>query len=492
MRKNSDGRIAGFFWTVVLLFLLIYFNDAIAQPDILWTQIWGGTTNDYLRRAQPTSDGGFIAVGWTFSFGTGNGDIWLIKTDASGDSLWTRTYSGAGTDRGYSVQQTSDGGYIIVGETYISGSNYKVWLIKTDSSGNMEWNSIFGGVSNDRCYSVEQTTDGGYFLVGESNSYGDICGDILLIKTDSLGNESWMQLLGEDWWFDYARHGGQTADGGYIVTGWKSYMDPTLEDGSLVLIKTDSLGIMVWEQNYIGDEADRGESVQQTVDGGYFITARTLSYGAGDSDVWWIKTNEYGNITWSNTYGGTGNDRGQFGQELNGDGYILTGYTESYGAGGKDIWVIRTNLSGIVYWTKTIGGVGDEISTGVQQTPDGGYIVAGYTDSYGAGGYEAFLVRIESDLGIEESSPEASPVLGVSPNPSSGQVNISYLQQTDGWITLAVYDLAGRKLEDIFNGFSIQGEHTISWNPKDNNTGVYLILLETPTSQRTAKLLLYK
>lgn len=227
----------GNFVKVFLFFIVaaaLFVTPAAAQ-DWEWDKTFGGSEEEQAVEVQITADGGFIIIGLTQSFGAGSGDVWLIKTDGSGNEEWSRTFGGAENDTGFSVRQTSDGGYIITGFTESYGAGWRdVWLIKTDANGNMEWEKTFGGANNDLSRGVQQTTDGGYIIAGDTESYGAGSRDAWLIKTDASGNKQWERIMG-------------------------------------------------------GANLDAVRSIQQTDDGGYVVAGYTESYGAGSLDAWLIK-----------------------------------------------------------------------------------------------------------------------------------------------------------------------------------------------------------
>jgi hypothetical protein len=257
------------------------------NPEVAWNSTFGGSYTDEADSVQQTSDGGYIITGRTASYGAGKCDVWLIKTDSSGNVAWNKTFGGSDTDYGCSVQQTSDAGYIIAGHTYSYGAgNYDVWLIKTDSSGNETWNKTFGGSSSDHGYSVQQTSDAGYIIAGRTYSYGAGKSDVWLIKTDSSGNVAWNKTFGGSY-TDEAYSVQQTSDGGYVIAGYTDLY--VTSSGDVWLIKADSSGNKTWNKTFGGSDSDYGYSVQQTSDGGYIIAGRTYSYGAGSGDVWLIK-----------------------------------------------------------------------------------------------------------------------------------------------------------------------------------------------------------
>jgi predicted secreted protein len=354
-----------------------------------WVKTFGGSNDDGGSSVQQTSDGGFILVGYTWSFGAGGPDVWLIKTDADGNKLWDRTFGGRGPDWGSSVQQTSDGGFIIVGYTASFGAG-DVWLIKTDANGNKQWDRTFDGSGLDSGSSVQQTSDGGFIIVGDTASFGAGGFDVWLIKTDADGNKQWDRTF-DGSGLDSGSSVQQTSDGGFIIVGDTASFGAGGFD--VWLIKTDANGNKQWDRTFSGSGLDSGRSVQQTSDGGFIIVGYTESFGAGGFDVWLIKTDADGNKQWDRTFDGGGSDWGYSVQQTSDGGFIIVGYTESFGAGGFDVWLIKTDADGNKLWDRTFGGGGSDWGYSVQQTSDGGFIIVGATRSFGAGDYDVLLIK---------------------------------------------------------------------------------------------------
>jgi hypothetical protein len=404
------------------LFTIAFMN---LSAQITFQKTFGENGSDYGHAVQQTSDGGFIIVGITLGFGTSNVDVYLIKTNDRGDTLWTKTFGETEWDFAYSVQQTSDGGYIIVGAILsLSVGDYDVLLIKTDSSGNILWTKIFGGTGDDSGSSVQQTSDGGFIIVGTTSNFGSGDKDVYLIKTDNNGGIIWTNTFRRLMW-NSGNSVQQTSDGGYIIVG--DTKDP-FSESYVYLIKTDSSGDSLWTKTFGGTDDDSGGSVQQTSDGGYIITGVTKSFGAGYEDAYLIKTDANGDSLWTKTFGGTNSESGSSVQQTSDGGYIFTGRTISFGAGGSDVYLVKTDGSGNTLWTKTFGGAGNDKGNSVQQTSDGGYIIVGDTESFGPGDLDVYLIKTDANGDIATGiAAQANSVLSVKsyPNPTGNNLNIS-------------------------------------------------------------------
>jgi hypothetical protein len=400
---------------VVCVLLAAFCLASVAFAQTNWQRTYGGTSNDYGYSVQQTSDGGYIIAGHTSSFGAGGEDAYLVKTNAQGDTLWTRTYGGPYDDDGYSVQQTTDGGFIVAGYTRSFGAGTgDVYLIKTDSKGDTLWTRTYGGAFTDWGNSVQQTADGGYVIVGLTFSFGpgtpNWC-NFYLIKTNASGDTLWTRTYGGPDGDDGSSVQ-QTTDGGYIVAGTGSFS----AEWEVYLVRTNAQGDTLWTRAVGSPRAIYGRSVQQTTDGGYIIAGSGLS-GAGGLDACLIKTNSSGDTVWTRTYGGPHDEEGYSVQLTTDGGFIVSGYTKSFGAGAMDVYLVKTDAQGDALWTRTYGGPGSDIGYSIQQTNDGGYIITGSAVPLGGGSADVYLVKINAD-------PDVGPAAILSPpgTPESGRV----------------------------------------------------------------------
>jgi uncharacterized delta-60 repeat protein len=367
---------------------------ATFTPGSGWAKTYGGPNWDEAYSIQQTTDGGYIVAGRTHSFGAGYADIWVLKLDPNGDVQWQKTYGGPDWDTAYSIQQTSDGGYIVAGMTESFGAGYAdIWVLKLDSNGDVQWQKTYGGPGNDGAYSIRQTADGGYIVAGETTSFGAGNFDMWVLKLDQNGNIQWQKTYGGPYG-DRAYSIRQTADGGYIVSGEYSFGAGYVD---IWVLKLDSNGNVQWQKTYGGPDWDTAYSIQQTSDGGYIVAGWTASFGAGVSDLWVLKLDPNGNIQWQKTYGGSANDRAESIQQTTDGGYIVAGWTYSFGAGNFDMWVLKLDQNGNIQWQKTYGGPYGDVATSIQQTSDGGYIVPGWTASFAVGVSDLWVLKLDAN-----------------------------------------------------------------------------------------------
>jgi len=404
------------------IFLPVLSNDiALADnvtippksTDIVWQKCIGGTNEEAGHCVQLTSDGGCIIAGYTASrdgditINKGKKDFLVVKLDSKGKVQWLKTYGDVEDDIAYSIGLTSDGGYIVAGATnyrdtvqygYHGSSDY--WILKLTSSGALQWEKCFGGNGEDVATCVQQTTDGGYIVVGTSNSKnGDVennfgGSDVWLIKLDDSGTLQWNRTIGRRG-YDMGYGVQQTSEGGFIVGG-KIDSDPgetgdDYELGDLYTAYVDASGTVQWGKFFGGIGDDNAYCVRQTSDGGYIAVGNIGSLGAdcdhyhaGD-EAWAVKVTATGSFEWEKHYGGTGDDIVYNARQTSDDGYILAGETESYNGevsdahhhSGTDAWLIKLNSQGAIEWQKCYGGGGNDIAYDVRPTSDGGYVFVG-------------------------------------------------------------------------------------------------------------------
>jgi len=458
-----------------LLFICAYIITN-AQTHLQAENAFGGRDVDNAFSIQQTRDGGFITVGRTHSNNDdvhgnhGEFDYWVIKLGKLGGLQWQRCFGGELDDVAFSVQQTKDGGYIVAGE---SNSNFEqvtdnhgvldFWLVKLDSSGNIIWKKSFGGSKDDFATSVKQTKDGGYIVVGGTNSNdGDVTNhhgptittDYWLVKLDAGGNKQWQKTYGGTN-NDFAESVIQTKDGGYIIAGNTNSKNGDVTNvrdtiyGDAWIVKTDAIGKIQWQKTHGGSDYDQMNSIQQTKDGGYVSCGWTRSNdgdvtGAhGNYDFWVIKLDSIGTLKWQRSLGGSEGDLAYSIEQKNDGGYIAAGGTGSNDGqvtglhGREDFWVVRLTANGNIKWQQALGSTELEEAKSVDITKDGGYIVAGWTgfqnnnngDVTGThGDYDVWIAKLtETAHGI--TSKNLSPVnnlqFELSPNPARDFVHLA-------------------------------------------------------------------
>jgi len=422
----------------------------LAQPDTLWTRAFGGDSWDQAFDVKQTTDGGFIIVGYTQSYGAGSTDVYLIKTDSDGDTLWTNTYGTGSSEIGNSVAQTTDGGYIIVGSSDSFSLSEDILLIKTDSFGNVCWEQGIDAGGTDYAKSVQQTFDGGYIIAGRIRQAFENNYDILLVRTDQFGNPLWIQAF-EDLHHGKGESAVETADGGFVVAGWGN-PDPGFSD--VILIKTDWLGEQEWCRTYGGEDDEFCFSVQQTTDDGFILAGSTGSFGNG-GDAYLIKTDVEGNEQWSQTYGGSLLDEFYSVRQTADGGYICVGITDTVDYWEwYDFYLVKTDEYGNCLWSQNYGNgniASEEWAYSVCQTSDFGYIVAGHI-LFPGNGYDVYLMRLAPDIvPVNPEDDSDKPILEKllhppHPNPFNPTTQLIFTLPVASTVTLDVFDVAGSRV----------------------------------------------
>ncbi len=426
---------------ITILYALILFNGVnnkshAQAPAIQWQKCLGGPDGDVAYSIQQTNDGGFIVAGFTYSNDGdvlgfhGYNDAWIVKLNSSGDIEWQKCLGGTDHDFAYSIQQTSDGGFIVAGLTGsndgdVSGNHggRDAWVVKLNSSGEIEWQKCLGGTNYDFAYSIQQTSDGGFIVASITGSNdGDVSGnhggsDYWVVKLNSSGGIEWQKCLG-----------GTNSDGGIF-------------------------------NDYI-------YSIQQTSDGGFIMACETMSNDGdvsgnhGSYDAWVVKLNSLGDIEWQKCLGGTNRDIANSIQQTSDGGFIVAGSTSSNDGdvsgnhGYGDAWVVKLNSSGDIEWQKCIGGTNYEFANSIQQTSDGGFIVAGETlsnngDVSGNHGYsDAWVVKLTNEPDrINEI--ENYNLLSIYPNPFTEYAIITFDNPTNEKYRLLIIDVTGKVVMEI-------------------------------------------
>ncbi|MFZ1664726.1 MAG: T9SS type A sorting domain-containing protein [Flavobacteriales bacterium] len=442
-----EGRLR----LLLLASLFLFLTEASAQ--VTWQATYGGYSTDEGNSVLVNSDGNYLVVGSTGSFGAGSGDIYVLLLDPNGMKIWSRTLGGIGIDQGRKVVEAPDGGFVIAGITNSSDNGgYDGYVAKIDADGTLLWEHTYGGEGWDLLYSITNSADGGLIAGGETFSSGNGGGDAWAVKLDANGLMQWEQTYGgtEE---DFARSVIATTDGGYMIAG------ATTEAGNqnAWLVKLDDAGNVSWDAQAGGDSLDFANSVIQTADGGYAAVGTTKSYSVY-TEALHFKFDLNGNLQWVRNWGQVNNQESIDLVELS-DGRLLSvGYVNTAGSGGKDMFIFFSTADGDFLEGISNGGdngAGDEYGSSVAIVSDGGFVFCGYTQSFGFGIRDVYVVKTDS-VGLTQSiavdsyfDPLSIPTQGSSskpiiyPNPTNGQVLLS---NPEVWQRVALFDAIGRTL----------------------------------------------
>jgi hypothetical protein len=356
-----------------------------------FSHLFGGPGTEVGNAVRELAGGGYIVVGYTSSFGAGEEDVWLVRTDAAGDTLWTRAIGGPGKDWGWDIRATGDGGYIVVGFTNSFGAGGDdVYVIRTDADGNALWTRTYGGAGDELAWAFHETSDDGYVIAAQTTSYGAGERDLYLIRIDAGGDTVWTRTLGGPG-IDRVFATEPTNDGGSVFAGITSNEAAGPLDATLVRI--DSAGEVVWAHSYGGEGRDIGHGVTLAPDDGFLLVGYTDSFGAGNHDIYLVRTDGAGAALWTRTIGDAGDDRAMMGTPMTGGGYAIAGYA----SGRAETWSVRLTAvsdDGSMLWSESFGSSGTDRGVMLQETADGAFIFTGGIWREGDEAPDLFLAKI--------------------------------------------------------------------------------------------------
>ena len=382
------------------LFTLVVFAavSPAQPPDTMWTRAYGRSGHEDAYGVAATSDGGFFIVGGSLSIGN-QSDVWLVRINSIGDTLWTRNYGGGAFDQGTAVRETSTGGAIIAARTQSFGAGSDdIYLIKTNSNGDTLWTRTYGTTSQDLAYGITSTMDGGYAVCGSQLVTGFSL-QMVLMKFSATDELEWTNFYGETN-VEQAYTVFQTADGGYLLGGRS--VPPGSGRPDMYVVRTNIIGDTVWTRRYGNDDWEEGTGITEAIDGGCVISGWKQAPSGGNTDFYVVKTDNIGTMQWQHTYGGALWDRATTLRLATDGGYIVGGTSSSFGAGGYDFYFVKLNTSGDTVWTRTNGGTGAEQLRDIQITSDGGYMAVGVTATvaFTHGGTDFYAVRLPGFSGV--------------------------------------------------------------------------------------------
>jgi hypothetical protein len=475
-----------------ILLILQFLVPLATNADLVtFNKTFGGPLNDYAHCIRQTADGGYIVSGQTDSYGFGTNlrpDMWIVKLDKTGNKEWDKTFGGREQDIAYSVQQTKDMGYIVAGSTSSFGKGYpSIWIIKLDAKGDSIWSRIYEGSIVSVAFSVRQTADSGYIVAG--------LGKENILKLDKHGNKEWGK--------HYSRvlySVEPTADGGYIAAG-DTIFKPQEWDyiPSLYVIKLDREGNREWSnplgKNYLGSAS----SIQQTADGSYIFSGDSIGIKSEFNHSHYslaAKLDKNGKISWK--YYGSEYSANQSIRQTEDEGYIAAGNTMD-NENGMNFSIVLLDKYGNKKWEKSYGNMAQwEYASSIQQISGGGYIVAGQTESYGAGRYDMWIIKLDENGNLETTGifdPGSNNSCGLLlsqnyPNPFHQSTTIAFQLPEYGFVTLTIYDISGKKVKTVISGHLPPGESKVEWTPGNLSDGLYMYRLQFGEYVRSKSLIL--
>jgi hypothetical protein len=467
-----------------------------AEGDQLWQETYGGAAADRGGDLAVTADGGLILTGYTQSMGEGGNDIYLVKLAADGTVEWENAYGSAANDRGNAVIQTPDGGYLVAGRRDIGTVyTYDGLLLKVDADGVEQWQETYGSTGEDRFHDVVACTGGGYAVAGFTFS-AELGGLAWLVKVDEDGVTQWESAedLGT-YGADYLQGVVETAGGDLVATGYSSDGN-TFPEYDAKLVRFDAEGDLQWYRTFSQSIYDRGYAIALAPDGGFAFAG----VAGGAMTIW--RTNANGHEIWQHGFNTVTNDYALALIATSDGGFLVGGNTYNYDDGLFQMYVGKTDAAGQPLWENLYGGDGDEGCQAVAETPGGDYALMGTTDSFGAGGDDLFLIEVEGPGGVSATGelPVAalSSRLTAAPNPFNPATVVSLELAAPAQADITVLDLRGHLIRTLASGDLLPaGVHEFRWDGRDDSggsvpSGTYVVRARAGGRQAGRKVMLLK
>ncbi len=363
----------------------------------VWQKAFGGGRMDKAYAVAPAPKGGAVVAGFSRSFRHGSGDMAIVRINRAGNVVWRSIYGGEGYESANAITRTTDGNYVAVGVTksYSEDRDEDIFVVKFNDNGDKIWQRHFGGKGDDEAKGVTATADGGVVITGVTNSTPkgyDIYDDVFAMRVDKKGNRVWYHTYGGKK-YDFGNAITWVRGGGYVIAGGtESYGKGDYDD---YIIKIDEQGKKMWEIAVGGENPDVANAITHTKDGGVVVVGTTGSYGSKHNDINVLRLDRTGKIKWHKIFGFKKKESGH-GVCTTGDGgFMVAGSTESFGHGKHDFYLLKVNAAGTLLWNEVYGGEDKEIAYAITRTSDHGYVAVGDTDSYGKGSYDFFMVKIK-------------------------------------------------------------------------------------------------
>lgn len=484
--------------------LLIISGTAAAELDSLWSRTYGGAFNDGFRSAVATSDGGFLAVGYTYSFGPDNANVFAVKTDADGDTVWVRAYGGPGRDYAYDVRETQDGGYVIAGYTSSFGAGAEdAYIVKVDSGGDTLWTHTYGGTKLDEARGLCVTSDGYIVVVGMTDSFADDIHNLFVLKLENDGDTLWTRVI-DDADYNWGQSVCELGDGNYGICGARGDQTSNLQ---MWVLKMDPDGNVIWDYAYGNaglNNPDWGMCVCAVADTEMIVCGRYAIEVKDPMGPSQLRADLEGSQLAFRRYTREFNDSYyDYGNSIcftSDQGYLFCGAVKDNSTHNNDLMLLKRVLGSGWVWEQHLGGAGSDWGNSVWRYDAGHYVVSGHTSSYGAGGYDGWLINMyDPAAGVPADGVHRNTaMLAVpAPNPLGSSAVICFSLAEAMTFGLSVYDISGRKVKSLESGWREAGVFETAWDGTDSDgkrvsPGIYVVSLSAGGAEYSQKIVVLK